>query len=195
MSCTAIVGLGNPGIQYVKTRHNLGFWLLDHLADSQKACFQDKSKFCAEIAKFTYAGKSFMLVKPLTFMNQSGKFLKSLFLKNNCDITRTILVHDELTLPVGHMKISTGLGDGGHNGVKSVFFGIGHAPIRLRLGIGQKQKPEMDLADYVLSKFLPEEIEVLENRLKNFLNALKSLMFEGVDRAMTKYNQSSLHTI
>ena len=106
MSCSAIVGLGNPGSYYAQTRHNLGFWLLDHLADTQQVVFQEKSKFSAEITKLSYAEKSFMLVKPLTFMNESGKFLKMLLSKNNCDVTDTILVHDEITLPVGRIKIS-----------------------------------------------------------------------------------------
>ena len=195
MSCSAIVGLGNPGSYYAQTRHNLGFWLLDHLADTQQVVFQEKSKFSAEITKLSYAEKSFMLVKPLTFMNESGKFLKILLSKNNCDVTDTILVHDEITLPVGSMKISKNNGDGGHNGVRSVFLNIGSSLTRLRLGIGQKKNPVMDLADHVLSKFTSDEIQLLEQRKENFLNALKSLMSEGVDRAMNRFNQTSPNTI
>ena len=195
MSCSAIIGLGNPGTRYAQTRHNLGFWLLDQFADEQKVVFQEKSKFSAEITKFSYAEKSFMLVKPLTFMNESGKFLKMLLSKYNCDASNTILIHDELTLPVGRMKISKNNGDGGHNGVRSVFLNIGSNLTRLRLGIGQKKNPVMDLADHVLSKFTPEEIQLLEQRKENFLNALKSLMSEGLDRAMNKFNQTSPNTI
>ena len=195
MSCSAIVGLGNPGAQYAQTRHNLGFWLLDHLADTQQVVFQEKSKFRAEITKFSYAEKCFMLVKPLTFMNESGKFLKMLLSKNNCEISDTILIHDELTLPVGRMKISKSNGDGGHNGVRSVFSAIGSDLIRFRLGIGQKKNPTMDLADYVLSKFIPEEIQLLEKQKENFLNALMSLITDGVDKAMNRYNQTSPNSI
>jgi len=195
VSCSAIVGLGNPGAQYAQTRHNLGFWLLDHLADTLQVVFQEKSKFRAEITKFSYAEKSFMLVKPLTFMNESGKFLKMLLSKNNCDISDTILIHDELTLPVGRMKISKSNGDGGHNGVRSVFSAIGSDLIRCRLGIGQKKNPTMDLADYVLSKFIPVEIQLLEKQKENFLNALMSLITDGVDKAMNRYNQTSPNSI
>ena len=195
MSCSAIVGLGNPGSYYAQTRHNLGFWLLDHLADSQQVVFQEKSKFSAEITKLSYAGKSFMLVKPLTFMNESGKFLKMLLSKNNCDVTDTILVHDEITLPVGRVKISKNNGDGGHNGVRSVFSNIGSNLTRLRLGIGQKKNPSMNLADYVLSKFSTEETQLLDQQKENYLNALKSLMSEGADRAMNRFNQTSPNTI
>ena len=195
MSCSAIVGLGNPGSHYVKTRHNLGFWLLDQLADTQQVVFQEKSKFSAEITKLSYAEKSFMLVKPLTFMNESGKFLKMLLSKNNCDVTDTILVHDEITLPVGRIKISKNNGDGGHNGVRSVFSNIGTNLTRLRLGIGQKKNPAMDLSDYVLSKFSTEETQLLDQQKENFLNALKSLMSEGADRAMNRFNQTSPNTI
>ena len=195
MSCSAIVGLGNPGAQYAQTRHNLGFWLLDHLADTQQVVFQEKSQFRAEITKFSYAEKSFMLVKPLTFMNESGKFLKMLLSKNNCEISDTILIHDELTLPVGRMKISKSNGDGGHNGVRSVFSAIGSDLVRFRLGIGQKKNPTMDLADHVLSKFIPDEIQLLEKQKENFLNALMSLITEGVDKAMNRYNQTSPNSI
>ena len=187
--------MGNPGAQYAQTRHNLGFWLLDHLADTQQVVFQEKSQFRAEITKFSYAEKSFMLVKPLTFMNESGKFLKMLLSKNNCEISDTILIHDELTLPVGRMKISKSNGDGGHNGVRSVFSAIGSDLVRFRLGIGQKKNPTMDLADHVLSKFIPDEIQLLEKQKENFLNALMSLITEGVDKAMNRYNQTSPNSI
>ena len=113
MSCIAIVGLGNPGTQYVNSRHNLGFWLLNKLAESQKINFTEKSKYCAEVSKISLQEKSFMLVKPLTYMNESGKFLKGLLANNNCELKESIIVHDELTLPVGHLKISVGQGDGG----------------------------------------------------------------------------------
>ncbi len=189
MSCTAIIGLGNPGAQYVNSRHNLGFWLLDKFAESQKIKFTEKSKYCAEICKMSFQGNPFMLVKPMTFMNESGKFLKNLLCSNNCELEKSILVHDELTLPVGGMKISLGQGDGGHNGVRSVFSGIGQNLKRLRLGIGLKQNPEMDLANHVLSKFSSDEQAILEHHSVLFLEALKSLMTEGVDKAMNFYNQ------
>lgn len=131
-----------------------------------------------------------MLVKPISFMNESGKFLKSLLSINNCELEESILVHDELTLPVGCMKISLGQGDGGHNGVKSVFSGIGRNLKRLRLGIGPKSNPEMGLANHVLSRFSSDEQATLENQSVLFLDALKSLMTEGVDKAMNFYNQS-----
>jgi PTH1 family peptidyl-tRNA hydrolase len=190
VSCTAIIGLGNPGAQYSNSRHNLGFWLLDKFAESQKINFIEKSKYCAEICKMSFQDKSFMLVKPITFMNESGKFLKSLLSSNNCELEESILVHDELTLPVGRMKISVGQGDGGHNGVKSVFSGIGQNLKRLRLGIGPKLNPDMDLANHVLSKFSSDEQATLEHHSLLFLNALKSLMTEGVEKAMNLYNQS-----
>ena len=190
MSCIAIIGLGNPGAQYFNSRHNLGFWLLDKFAESQKIHFTEKSKYSAEICKISFKGKSFMLVKPITFMNESGKFLKSLLSSNNCELDKSILVHDELTLPVGRMKISVGQGDGGHNGVKSVFSGMGRNLKRLRLGIGPKSNPEMGLANHVLSKFSSDEQATLEKQSVLFLDALKSLMTEGVDKAMNFYNQS-----
>lgn len=190
MSSVAIVGLGNPGLIYERTRHNLGFWLLDKLADSYQISFKEKSKFCAEMANLSFSDKNFLLVKPLTFMNESGKFLKTMLSKNNCEISQTILVHDEINLPVGQMKITLGHGHGGHNGVKSVFTSLGNNLVRLRVGIGLKLNQEMNLADYVLSKFNSEEIELLEKNTENFLCALKSLMSDGVSKTMNLYNQS-----
>ena len=178
MSSVAIIGLGNPGLNYDRTRHNLGFWLLDKLADSYQISFKEKSKFCAEMANVSFSDKNFLLVKPLTFMNESGKFLKTLLSKNNCEISQTILIHDEINLPVGQMKVTLGRGDGGHNFA------------RLRLGVGLRLNQEMNLADYVLSKFNSEEIELLEKNAENFLCALKTLMSDGVSKTMNLHNQS-----
>lgn len=130
-----------------------------------------------------------MLVKPLSFMNQSGKFLHSLLLNNGCDIQESIVVHDELTLSVGQMKISKGRSNAGHNGVASVFAALGSTITRLRLGIGQKESSHMSLSDYVLSSFNPHEAELLEARSNHFLAALKVLLTNGVDQAMNFYNQ------
>lgn len=189
MSCVAIIGLGNPGSKYNKTRHNLGFWFLDNLASSHGITFQSKSKFKSDISKFTYNDRSYMLVKPLTFMNQSGKYLRSLLTTNSCDIEESILVHDELTLSVGQMKISKGKSAGGHNGVKSIFDELGNSLTRLRLGIGQKENPHMELSDYVLSTFNPSENRLLQSRFDHFLSALQSMLNDGIDRAMNIYNQ------
>jgi PTH1 family peptidyl-tRNA hydrolase len=130
-----------------------------------------------------------MLVKPLTFMNQSGKYLRSLLSSNSCDVDKSILVHDELTLQVGQMKISTGKSAGGHNGVKSIFDTLGNSLCRLRLGIGQKENPDMGLSDYVLTTFKQSEGQLLESRSKHFLNALKSILDDGIEQAMNIYNQ------
>lgn len=189
MSCVAIIGLGNPGSRYSKTRHNLGFWFLDNLAKSHGITFQSKSKFNSDISKFTHNDRSYMLVKPLTFMNQSGKYLRSLLSSNSCDVDKSILVHDELTLQVGQMKISTGKSAGGHNGVKSIFDTLGNSLCRLRLGIGQKENPDMGLSDYVLTTFKQSEGQLLESRSKHFLNALKSILDDGIEQAMNIYNQ------
>ena len=189
MSCVAIIGLGNPGSRYSNTRHNLGFWLLNKFANSHDISFQAKPKFCSEISKFILNDRSCMLVKPLSFMNQSGKFLHSLLLNNGCDIEESIVVHDELTLSVGQMKISKGRSNAGHNGVASVLAALGSTITRLRLGIGQKESSHMSLSDYVLSSFNPHEETLLEARYNHFLAALKFLLTNGVDKAMNFYIQ------
>ena len=183
------VGLGNPTPDSQNNRHNIGFKVID--AINQKfGLSKQKPKFKGLLTTGNIGDKKVYAIKPLTFMNESGKFLKTLLSNNNCEISQTILIHDEINLPVGQMKVTLGRGDGGHNGVKSVFASLGNNLTRLRLGIGLKLNQEMNLADYVLSKFNSEEIELLEKNAENFLCALKTLMSDGVSKTMNLHNQS-----
>jgi PTH1 family peptidyl-tRNA hydrolase len=191
VSCVAVIGLGNPGLIYTRTRHNLGFWLLDKFANHKKTTFHLKSRYNSEIAKLSCNHKSCILIKPQTYMNESGKNLKTLLSQNNCDPSEAILVHDEVTLPVGRMKITNGgRSHGGHNGVKSVFSSLGDSICRLRIGIGQNNNPNSKLSDFVLSDFNEEEVKCLELRSETFLNALCSLINDGPDKTMNVFNRS-----
>lgn len=187
----AIIGLGNPGEAHQKTRHNLGFWLLDKVAEKENVYFKKSKEFHADHLVMTRNGKKILLVKPKTFMNESGCYLANILNYFRCSPTNMILAHDELTLPFGEIKISKNRGAGGHNGVTSVMSTLGNTFIRFRLGIGSKTHPQMNLADFVLSKLSSEELTILEDRRDNICDALFSILDNGLDTAMNLINQTN----
>ena len=191
MANFAIIGLGNPGEIYQKTRHNLGFWLLDKVAEKENVHFKNSKEFHADHLVMTRKDKSVLLIKPKTFMNESGRYLSSILNYFSCSTTNLILVHDELTLPFGEVKISKNRGAGGHNGVTSVMSSIGNSFIRFRLGIGSKPFPQMNLSDFVLSKLSSEELTLLEGRRDNICDALFSILDNGLDATMNLINQTN----
>ena len=130
MEKLAVIGLGNPGPEYQKSRHNMGFWLVDALAEQEKLTFKENKQFHAQISHMQRDGKNFLLVKPLSYMNESGKFLIPLLSYFECEPSRSIIVHDELAFPLGNVKISRNKGAGGHNGVKSIISSIGSSFVR-----------------------------------------------------------------
>lgn len=144
-----VIGLGNPGPQYHYTRHNIGFLILDALAKSEHASWQKKTD--REIAEITLNNHSITLIKPLTFMNDSGKIIPSL-LKKGIKAENILVVHDELEKPFGKIEFKTGGGHRGHNGLRSIMQFCGPDFVRLRCGIGRPEHKE-DVADYVLNNF------------------------------------------
>ena len=190
MAQNAIIGLGNPGDCHQNPRHNIGFWLVEELAKSKGLTFHSKSKLNAETATLVMQEKSYLLVKPMTYMNESGRYLKSLLSYSNCSLDSAILIHDDITLPVGGLKISKSRGAGGHNGVQSVMNALGNSLVRLRLGVGTNPNPFDSLAKYVLSAFNSEESNKLNGRKDYFMNALFKIVDDGVDSAMNLFNQN-----
>tara|TARA_B100001093_G_scaffold169566_1_gene162329 strand:- start:2906 stop:3496 length:591 start_codon:yes stop_codon:yes gene_type:complete len=188
----AVIGLGNPGLQYESTRHNVGFWLIDQFAGYSGASFSFKKKYNSEIVEVVRNKRKILLIKPLSFMNDSGKHLKSLLSLSGCDGDNVILLHDEITLPLSALKISHGQGNGGHNGVKSVLQALGSPLTRMRIGIGEKKIETQNLADYVLSKFSVREKSRLDERKAHFINGLTTIIDDGVDKAMNFFNQEKL---
>src|SRR3989344_5979346 len=149
-----IVGLGNPGEKYAKTWHNIGFAAIDHLADGFKfSDFKDTKKFQAEIATGQIGDKKIILAKPLTYMNESGQAVGLLVNYYKLSREDIIIIHDDIDLPVGRIKLVKNSSAGGHNGIKSI---IQHLKtqdfIRIRIGIATPKKNKMDSADYVLTK-------------------------------------------
>jgi len=152
-----IIGLGNPGPQYRYTRHNIGFLVLDALADAEHASWHKKAD--REIAEITINNHTIMLIKPLTFMNSSGKVIPSL-LKQGIKAENIVVVHDELEKPFGKIEFKTGGGHRGHNGLRSIMEFCGADFTRLRCGIGRPEH-KTDVANYVLSAFTenPTDLE------------------------------------
>ena len=190
MTTVAIIGLGNPGPTYHRTRHNVGFWLLDRFAKENNFTFRFDSKSDSEISENLCYERKIMLIKPMSFMNESGSHLPSLLRSNGYENNPILVLHDELTLPLGGIKISSiGKGSGGHNGIKSIIDSVGNIFIRIRIGIGAKKIPEQTLSEYVLSNFSKEEFLILENKKLHFLNAIQLVIEKGVDVAMNLLNQ------
>ena len=167
LNIKAIIGLGNPGPRYYYTRHNIGFRIIDALAQRYNLSWQSKNN--AEIAQFVSPSKTVLLVKPQTFMNDSGKVIPSL-LKQGIKADQILVIHDELEQPFGAIKIKQGGSARGHNGLKSIIAAMGDQFPRLRFGIARPAIKE-EVPNYVLEKFNenPEEIERLITQAANFL--------------------------
>lgn len=185
-----ICGLGNPGKEFLFSRHNLGFLAVDFFAKKEKfGEFSFKENLKAEISEKTIDTKKVILAKPQTFMNNSGKALKALkkyfFLKNK----EIWIVHDDLDLPFGRMKISFGKESGGHKGVESIIKSLKTKNFfRFRIGIYPQKKVE-SLKDYVLGEFSEKEKKELKEILERFCKAAKVAILEGVPKAMTLFNR------
>ncbi len=190
-----IAGLGNPGPQYERTRHNVGFMVVDALADRHGLRFGPQ-KFGAVTARGRLAGREVLLAKPLTFMNLSGRVLAPLLAFYKLAPADLLVVHDDLDLPLGRLQIRERGGDGGHNGLRSIIAELGDPGfLRLRVGIGRPPRDRsapggaQDPADYVLSPFAPEELPALEKVIARAVEAIETLLRDGVARAMNRYNQ------
>jgi PTH1 family peptidyl-tRNA hydrolase len=135
----AIVGLGNPGPDYARTRHNAGFWFVDRLADARRVSFRNESKFHGELAR----DGSLLLLKPMTYMNRSGQAVQALAQFYKLAPADILVVHDELDLPAGTARLKSGGGHGGHNGLRDVHHHLGDAYLRLRIGVGHPGRKEL----------------------------------------------------
>ena len=187
-----IVGLGNPGPKYETTRHNIGFLAIDYLAEEWKAQGPDESED-AEIFKTTIAGEKVLLVKPQTFMNDSGKTVGPLSKFFKCSPEDIIVIHDDVDLKPMAIRIKTGGGTGGHNGLKSIDAHVGAGSTsyhRIRLGVGKPAmfNSPMDTADYVLQRFRNEELDALPELFKKTQGAVELLIQGKAAQAMNLFN-------
>jgi PTH1 family peptidyl-tRNA hydrolase len=190
-----IVGLGNPGRKYERNRHNLGFMCLNHFARTQGISL-DKKQGKARLGKGTVAGMEIILAKPQTYMNQSGQSVSRLIKKFNVDFDNLLVIHDDLDLPLGKIRIRQGGGSAGHKGIESVTTEVGSQNFsRLRVGIGRPPIvegstgiTEADIISYVLSDFTPEEKQTIYQVIPRVSEAILCLLTEGLTATMNKYN-------
>lgn len=183
-----IVGLGNPGPRYRNTRHNLGFTVIDRVAERLGAAF-DRERHHGLVAEPRAEADRVLLVKPLTFMNRSGECVAPMARHSGCDPNHLLIVADDVNLPLGRLRLRADGSAGGHNGLKSIIARLGtDAFPRLRLGVGDDRTGE-ELADHVLSKFRPEEWPVVERMTAEAAEAVLCWLREGIERAMNAYNK------
>ncbi len=181
-----IVGLGNPGRKYSGTRHNTGFRVIDSLSERLSVVFTEKEKYIK--GEGFYKDNRLVLIKPLTYMNLSGAVVREVLRMRNCPSERLIVVHDDLALPVGRIKIRERGSSGGHRGIQSIIESIGtNEFIRVKIGIGRS--PEIPSEVYVLKKFTPQEREIINEAVDSASDAVLSIIDKGVSRAMTEYNR------
>ncbi len=168
------VGLGNPGTEYKNTRHNIGFAIIDAIASSNNARSLG-NKFKAELSECTIAGTKCLLAKPMSYMNVSGVPTQAVASFYKIPVANIIVFHDDLDLAVGKIKIKTGGGDGGHNGLKSLDSHIGKEYKRVRFGIGRPENKDQ-VTDYVLKKFSKVDMEVVDNMVNAVTNNIELLV-------------------
>ena len=185
-----VVGLGNPGKQYERTRHNCGFRALDILAQ-KLGCKVDKGKFQGLYGQTVYKGAKLLLLKPQTFMNLSGRSVLQLSAYFNVPPQRIIVMFDDISLPPGRLRIRADGSAGGHNGIKSIIQELGSQDFpRVKIGVGAKPHPEQDLADWVLSTFSAQEEKDLSFALENAADAALFIIDSDVSSAANRYNGS-----
>ena len=185
-----IVGLGNPGKEYEKTRHNCGFRAIDVLAD-KLGCKVDKGKFQGLYGQVTREGRKLYLLKPLTYMNLSGRSVLQLSAYFQIPPQRIIVLFDDISLEPGRLRIRADGSAGGHNGIKSIISEVGSQDFpRVKIGVGGKAHPDQDLADHVLSGFSAKEEKDLKSALERAADAALTIMAKGIAEAANRYNGS-----
>lgn len=180
-----IVGLGNIGAEYEATRHNIGFMVADHLADKAKTAFE--SSRMANIANFRYKGKSIHIIKPSTYMNLSGKAVNYWMQQLKIPLTNTLIVTDDIALPLDRIRMRSKGSSAGHNGLKNIEETVGPNYPRLRIGIGDDFSKGRQV-DFVLGRFTPQELELLPNIIDTAANAALSFCTVGIERTMNFFN-------
>lgn len=183
-----IVGLGNPGRQYELTRHNAGFLFADLLADKNNEKIS-KIQFKSVTASIDVGGHKCLLMKPQTFMNNSGEAVKQAAAFYKIPPEKIIVIFDDISLPSGKLRIRRKGSAGGHNGIKSIIYHLNSDNFpRVKLGVGEKPHPDYDLADWVLSNFKKDEIPALREAAEKACDAVELIVKGDTDKAMSNFN-------
>ena len=178
-----IVGLGNPGKDYVWTRHNIGFWLIDNFVNDDNWT----EKFEGLLYKKLINGEKVFFFKPLTYMNNSGIAISKLVKYYDIDLEDILIIHDDLDLPLGSYKIKYDSSSGGHNGIKSIISYFGSQEFwRLKVGISNDKS---NVKDYVLGKFKKSEKDIIEEMLETYNKIINSFIENGGEKTMSLYNK------
>ena len=184
-----VAGLGNPGAKYEQTRHNAGFWFVDEVARQCSTQFRYESKYKSEVARCTLAGREFRLQKPMDFMNRSGMPVASLAGFYRIPRSAVLIVHDDLDLPVGTVKLKKGGGHGGHNGLRDLIPHLGGNDfLRLRIGIGHPGHRD-DVVSYVLQAASRDDRMEIDRAVNETVKVLPDIIAGNIDAAMKE-----LHT-
>lgn len=186
-----IVGLGNPGLKYENTRHNAGFLTIDYLAHKYRIDVR-KSKFKSLYGQGLISGHKVMLVKPQTYMNNSGEAIREIKNFYKFDIDKLIVIYDDIDIEFGTIRIRKKGSAGTHNGMKSIIYQIQDDKFpRIKIAVGKK--PEyMDLANFVLSGFTEKEAEIIREEIKLAANSIETIIESGIDMSMNKFNSVKL---
>lgn len=183
-----LVCLGNPGDQYEGTRHNVGFQVADELGERARIPIQ-KLKFRALTNICTLGGEKVLIMKPVTYMNLSGEAVRQAADFYKVPPQRVLVVSDDVSLPVGKLRVRSGGSAGGHNGLKSIISHLGSEDFpRVKLGVGEKPHPDYDLAEWVLGRFTGEDKKTMRAAIKRAADAAECIIQDGVDKAMNKFN-------
>ena len=189
-----IVGLGNPGKKYNKTRHNIGFDAVDCLAKRWQVSLSENRRFNGHFGEgFAYPGKKVALLKPLTYMNRSGQSIRAALDWFKLEPSSVLIIYDDMALPIGRLRIRQSGSAGGHNGVKSAIAHLGSQDFpRLRIGIGEPRHPESEtdrkVVSHVLGKFSGDESKVMDDILQWVSDAVDLSIRNGISKAMNLYN-------
>ncbi|WP_050637869.1 aminoacyl-tRNA hydrolase [Candidatus Stoquefichus sp. SB1] len=181
-----IVGLGNPGKEYDKTRHNVGFMVMDRLADVLNVSI-DMKKFKGEYAKLKYQGEDVILLKPMTYMNNSGESVIQVMNYFKIDVDDLLVIYDDMDMPVGKLRLRESGSAGGHNGVKSLIAHVGTQSFK-RIRVGIDKHPHIKVIDYVLGKFTKDEQPLIDEGIENAVKAVEVFLQKDFVAAMNGFN-------
>jgi len=180
-----VVGLGNPGSEYAGSRHNAGFLVCEELARRSERGFRWRKKMDGALATASVGGKDVWLLRPMTYMNLSGRCVGQVSRYLKVPLERLLVIHDEVDLEFGRLQVKQGGGDAGHRGIESVIGAVGQDFTRIRVGVG---RPPGDAADYVLDSFSRFEREQLRDVIGGAADAAETVVVDGVTAAMNRFN-------
>ena len=192
MAVRVLFGLGNPGLRYRGTRHNLGFEVLEALAEKLGFSWKFDKKVDAEVATGVYLDRKIALVKPQTFMNLSGISVQSYLDYYQISIDEILVIFDDFNLEIGQSKLKIGGGDGGHNGISNIILHNSADFTRFRVGIKPKYMASINLSDFVLARFDLTEGQILKQLMPIWLDQIELMLDKGIEKAMNQTNKKNL---